>query len=49
MCRVLFVLVPARPIVVENTGETLTATDTGHLQDEEKAKKALEAAQKQDS
>lgn len=46
MCRILFVLVPSKPIVVEATGKALTATDTEHLQSEEAAKKALEAGQK---
>lgn len=47
MCRILFVLVPSKPIVVETSGEALTATDTSHLQDEEAAKKVLQNAQQQ--
>lgn len=45
MCRVLFVLVPSKPIVVETTGESLTATSTAHLQKEEEAKKLMESQQ----
>lgn len=31
-CRVFFVLVPARAVSVEGTGEVLGGTDTGHLE-----------------
>ncbi|KAK5082584.1 hypothetical protein LTR70_008312 [Exophiala xenobiotica] len=31
-CRVFFVLVPARAVRVEGTGEVLQGTDTGHLE-----------------
>lgn len=33
-CRVFFVLVPAKPVMVETTGDTLVATDTRHLEEE---------------
>lgn len=31
-CRVFFVLVPARSVVADGTGEVLEATDTRHLE-----------------
>lgn len=31
-CRMLFVLVPAKPVIVEATGEALKPTDTTNLE-----------------
>lgn len=32
-CRIFFVLVPAKPVVVESTGQELKPTDTSHLEE----------------